>query len=929
MKSDLTCPVEITKVTVSREQMDDTKENEQIICLIEFFNLSQKVIDSLQMNIICFDEDGARLGGRLVRAAAKGEARAHFTGVFVPDRVSGAVRVDASVEKVWFQDGVIWRREERNVREYTPNNLPEGRELDRLRAVAGPDAAGYAREDDIVWMCVCGRANRTSDDRCARCERSREQVLADYSFAAIDSTVGRRERERQEQTQDTLRRSSEETVKEQRAQQRKNRRKQRMLRTAIVLLAAVALLLALARWGVPYGVCLYAQRLMDEGELTQAGRLFTFVEENWPDEYAAGQRADEAEDRMIERFIGANTEAALDEAMARAQAHDSAQAGALYEKALCARAKLAIENGETDRAESLLRSLPESETARGMLDALVYDIAAAARERVDYETAIARFASLGGYEDAQEQTRACRYAYGRQLMREGQYAQAEEQLLRVPDYEDALALIRACRYALAKDAQNKGELVAAAELYESLGVYEDAETRAALCRYTAGMDALGKGELEAAAEQLRLAGDYEDAQQRFADAAMTLAHAALNQGDDETAIAWLEQLPREGEAADALNRATYAYAEKLEKAGQAEAAALEYTSLGDYLDSAERAKGIEYALAMQEMERAPEQALERFEVLGDYRDAADRVKECRYRMAMSLYNEGAYEEAQAAFALLGDYEDAQSQASRCSYAMAEEKLEAQLYEEAAALFEACGDELDAQARAMQARYAQAAALEAEGEYEQAIKAYAALGGYEDAKLCVTRCEDEWLKDAYTGARMDMELGDYAAVVEALAPYAESELPDRYAGIAEMYESACMQRAQMLMEMGRPFEALPLLEAIAPRNEAAEKKLNSDVFRLIGHWKDAQGMSYVFRRDGTYSVDGREGYYSGNGHEITMGSEPYPTTAAYTVVSLQDQKLTLKRADNGETVRLSLIGAPEERDDARETNHTPEGVTDEE
>ena len=190
MKSDLTCPVEITKVTVSREQTEGTKEHEQIVCLIEFFNLSQKVIDSLQMNIICFDKDGVRLGGRLVRAAATGEARAHFSGAFMPDRVDGAVRVDASVEKVWFKDGVIWRREERNVREYSPNNLPEGRELDRLRAVAGPDAAGYAREDDIVWMCVCGRANRTSDDTCVRCERKREQVLADYSFAAIDSTVG-------------------------------------------------------------------------------------------------------------------------------------------------------------------------------------------------------------------------------------------------------------------------------------------------------------------------------------------------------------------------------------------------------------------------------------------------------------------------------------------------------------------------------------------------------------------------------------------------------------------------------------------------------------------------------------------------------------------------------------------------------------------
>ena len=47
MKSDLTCPVEITKVKVDRQQ-EDTKEREQIVCHIEFFDLSEKVIDSLQ-----------------------------------------------------------------------------------------------------------------------------------------------------------------------------------------------------------------------------------------------------------------------------------------------------------------------------------------------------------------------------------------------------------------------------------------------------------------------------------------------------------------------------------------------------------------------------------------------------------------------------------------------------------------------------------------------------------------------------------------------------------------------------------------------------------------------------------------------------------------------------------------------------------------
>lgn len=51
----------------------------QILCLIDFFNLSDKVIDSIQMNIICFDAEEKRIGGRLVRAGAHGEPRENFS----------------------------------------------------------------------------------------------------------------------------------------------------------------------------------------------------------------------------------------------------------------------------------------------------------------------------------------------------------------------------------------------------------------------------------------------------------------------------------------------------------------------------------------------------------------------------------------------------------------------------------------------------------------------------------------------------------------------------------------------------------------------------------------------------------------------------------------------------------------------------------
>ena len=251
--------------------------------------------------------------------------------------------------------------------------------------------------------------------------------------------------------------------------------------------------------------------------------------------------------------------------------------------------------------------------------------------------------------------------------------------------------------------------------------------------------------------------------------------------------------------------------------------------------------------------------------------------------------------------------------------MASEKMDAQEYDEAAALFEACGAYLDAEECAMRARYALAAAYEAEGEYEKAARAFAALGSYEDAKLCVTRNEDAWLKDAFSSARMDMELGDYASVIETLAPYWQSELPERYAQIADMYQSACLQRAQALIEMNRPLDALPLLEQIERLSKTAQKRLDAYVYRIIGRWKDARGVEYVFRRDGTCSIAGREGYFGGSGYEITMGSEPYPTKGAYSVVNLKSNTLTLKNLETKSTVRLSYVGEPTE---AGQENENP-------
>ena len=392
--------------------------------------------------------------------------------------------------------------------------------------------------------------------------------------------------------------------------------------------------------------------------------------------------------------------------------------------------------------------------------------------------------------------------------------------------------------------------------------------------------------------------------------------AAMEAGEYQTAIRWLEQLPHEGETGKTLNQAVYAYADQLEQEGQKEAAATEFYSLGGYQDAQARGNALEYALAVEEKTADVESALERFELLGDYQDAKAQAEACRYAIAQKAYEQGQIEDALEGFSALGDFSDAKTQAQRCRYALAQAAYEQGDYAGAAVLFEACGAYLDAEDGVLRARYAQADALFDAGEYELAAKGFAELGSYEDAKQRVNASEDAWLGKTYNSAKLDMDLGDYAAVVDELEAYQQSNLPERYADLRDMYEQACLNRAQELIEQNKPLDALPLLEKI-PSSKTAKKLMDAYVYQLIGRWKDTRGTEYIFRRDGSCRIDGKEGYFGGKNYEITVGENPYPTTGEYSVVSVKNQVVTLRGLQSGKTIRLSYLGEPTPKDEGDE------------
>lgn len=224
---------------------------------------------------------------------------------------------------------------------------------------------------------------------------------------------------------------------------------------------------------------------------------------------------------------------------------------------------------------------------------------------------------------------------------------------------------------------------------------------------------------------------------------------------------------------------------------------------------------------------------------------------------------------------------------------------------------------------MRARYDAAAALEKGEQYREAARAFAALGSYEDAKARTERCEDAWLSGAYASARLDMELGDYDSVIEDLEDVWQEALPERYAQIPQMMEQACLSRAKELIAQRRPLDALPVLERI-PDNTNAKKLLGAYVYQIIGRWKDTKGREYVFRRDGSCAIDGQEGYFGGSDYDIAVGDAPYPTRAAYGVISLRKGVLTLKEVQSGSTLRLTYLGEPTAR--AQEMQEAEDGAS---
>ena len=599
MRIDLNCPVEAVGTELIREETGWIRLN--------LMNLTDREIDSCEATVRILDREGKETGRAVHRARAlKGRPHSAFAMMIPTELGEDAAGAEATLDKVWFEDHDVWRRNPAKEKEYEPNQLPPGNELNALRYVAGNGAVGFPSQQAEIWVCVCGRPNSNSEVQCARCRRSREMIFQQYQRGAVLRQVSLRERQLDLQT----RGAREEAARLQREREEEYDRRQTVKRRRRRLGIALACALALAAvcfWGLAPAARLWSAREALREERLEDARETLAELGGFPGAQAG---LAEAEQRITRRDgeAAAGTDAFSPGQMAEISAALREKGNgdtdlALADRVDLSRARSLLNGGNPEEAESLALSLPEMPGRDELVRECAYARAENAFAARDYEKARELFEGLGDYPGAAERARASVYEPALAQMEAGEYDAAIAALSRIPDYQDSGKLILQCRYLKGLTLEAQGEDEAAREAYLAAGEYEDAAERAQAIRWRQAEALLAAEDYAAALPLYREMDGTQDAREKWIQCATALAQTAYRQREYLQAVSYLEDLPEDTRTTRQIRtRGLYLGAKAAANRGELEEAIGLMERVITYSDAERNVRNWRIALARERME---------------------------------------------------------------------------------------------------------------------------------------------------------------------------------------------------------------------------------------------------------------------------------------------------------------------------------------
>ena len=253
-----------------------------------------------------------------------------------------------------------------------------------------------------------------------------------------------------------------------------------------------------------------------------------------------------------------------------------------------------------------------------------YQQAVALREEGQYDDAIAAFAELGNYSDANEQIAETWYQKALLSRENGMYEYAYTIFSSLGDYSDAAQQLSETKYQQAVSLRKAGEYESAIAAFASLNSYRDAETQ------------------------------IEEMKQEKYQQAVTLRE----NGQYEEAIAAFEKLGDYSDAEVQIKEIKYHQAMALRRSGQYDEAIAAFTALGNYSDAEMQIKEVKYQQAVELRENGQyDDAIVAFTELKDYSDAKTQIAEMKYQQGKAFLNVMDYDNAARILITIKGYKD--------------------------------------------------------------------------------------------------------------------------------------------------------------------------------------------------------------------------------------------------------------------------------
>ena len=639
MRIDLSCPAEI--LAAARPEKDSPWAE------LTLMNGTDRGIDSCEATVWLLDQDGQETGRTVHRSRAlAGRPYSTFRMTVPMEPNDGAVSVSARLDKIWFEDHDVWRRNEKNETEYEGNALPPGNDLNALRYVAGNGAVGFPSQQARLWVCVCGRPNGNRDYICARCRRQREMIFQQYNREAVLRQVNQRERQLDLKT----RSAREEAAQLQRIREEEyNHRqtvKQRRRKLVAALVTATLLCGTVSFAGVPLLRRWSADRAFEENRLEEAAEILSAM----ADFPGASERMTRIRMAMARR----DGNAALTEKMenldgealqAIAECLRSEEAaetdGLLADRVDMRRAELLLTLGDMDGAEALLDSLPEETEGREALKTeCIYARGEAERASKNFEAAREIFLSLGDYREAETLAKACLYEQALEKTEAGDYAEAISCLTQIQDYLDSGEQIAKNHYLDGVSLESAGEKEAARLAYLEAGAYEDAAARARAIRWAQAESLLAAGNYEEAMPIYQELDGDGDARDKWILCATEMAREAYRRRDYERAAEILTGLPEDTKDTTTIRtRALFNGAKVQAEQGNLEKAVEMMEKVAGYGDSSRNIRTWRIALAEEAMNREEwETARAWLEPVADNNNAQKLLRQIEKKQAAAEKN---------------------------------------------------------------------------------------------------------------------------------------------------------------------------------------------------------------------------------------------------------------------------------------------------